>query len=197
MKVIHYLFFNKITSLSSLISTNFLWVFNIKASARPCDLSRVPGPIDAGAGWSLLGSQDPDPWASSPSTVRPLPPGQDLGLAQLEGPTTPTPGAVLSGGKPWLSVWGPTGVVPKGMTWGSDLPVSQEPLLQAASLLPYYYVTKVKCWSSSLGARQDSLKEGAPPFCPAKEEVTWDLDFTSLGGYTSSLLNQEGKFRVC
>ena len=40
---------------------------------------------------------------------------------------------------------------------------------------------------------QDSLKEGAPSFRLAKEEVTWDLDFTSLGRYTSCLLNQEGK----
>lgn len=36
--------------------------------------------------------------------ANPPPPEQDLGLVQLDSPTTPTPGAVLSGGKLRLPV---------------------------------------------------------------------------------------------
>ena len=146
---------------------------------------------------SLPVSQDPEPWLALHPQSGPCPPGQDLGLAQFSGPTTPTPSAKWSRGKPWLLVQSPPGEGTKGATWGPNLPASKElPLPATSLLLPHYVPAKVKSWSSSLGMA-GLLKRGGSSFLLSRGGGYLRYEFHFLGRKRIlSVLNREAKFRV-
>lgn len=139
---------------------------------RRRDLSKVSGPTDVRAGVSLPVSQDPERWLASIHTLAPALQGSTWVLLSSVVPPLPPQVPSCQGGSPgsWCRV--PQGRALKGRL---GVQIFVRPRNCPSQLLLSFFLITSQPRSNpgpAAWAWQDSLKEGASPFCLVKEEVT-------------------------